>query len=326
MLLPMPMANLSPPSWSTSRLLPEQLQIREVNTGIYCFQTKPLFAALRRVKPDPITKELYLTDVIGILAKQGERVAACKAADPGEVVGINNRVELAQVDTLLRGRKARELMLSGVTILAPDTVRIDPDVVVGSDTEVAPGAIILGKTRIGRNCRVGAYSVITDSELADDVIIRPSSVITESRVSKGAMIGPFAQLRPGSDIGPGAKIGNFVEIKKSRVGRDSHASHLTYIGDATIGNNVNVGAGSVTVNYDGVNKHQTVVEDNAFVGSGARLIAPVRVGRNAFVAAGSTITDEVPANALAIGRARQTNKPGWVTRRKKKSAVKKLAR
>ena len=305
---------------------PAQLQIREVNTGIYCFQTKPLFAALRRVKPDAVTKEIYLTDVVGILAGQGQRVAACQAADSSEVVGINNRAELAQVDALLRARKRQELMLAGVTILAPETVRIDPDVTVGADTEIEPGAILLGRTRIGKNCRIGAYSVIADSDLANDVLIRPSCVITDSRIATGASIGPFAHLRPASEIGPDAKIGNFVEVKKSQIGQASHASHLTYIGDASIGKNVNVGAGTITVNYDGVHKHQTVVEDGAFVGSGTKLIAPVRVGRNAFVAAGSTITDEVPANALAIGRARQTTKPGWVTRRKKQSAAHKRAR
>lgn len=303
-----------------------QLRIREVNTGIYCFQTKELFAALKQVKPDPITKEYYLTEVIGLLTQAGHRVAACRAADSSEVVGINNRAELAQVDTLLRLRKARELMLSGVSIFSPETVRIDPDVVVGADSEIEPGVSLLGRTRIGKNCRLGAWSVITDCELADGVTIRPSSVITESRIAAGASVGPFAHLRPGADIGAGARIGNFVEVKKARVGKGTRAAHLTYLGDATIGKNVNVGAGTITVNYDGVNKHQTLVEDNAFVGSGSNLIAPVRVGRGAFVAAGSTITEEVPPNTLAIARARQTNKPGWVTKRKRKTAVPKRRR
>jgi bifunctional UDP-N-acetylglucosamine pyrophosphorylase/glucosamine-1-phosphate N-acetyltransferase len=244
-------------------------------------------------------------------------VGAHRAADSSEVIGINHRAELARVDSLLRMRKARELMLSGVTIWSPETVRVDPDVVVDADTEIEPGVILLGNTRVGKNCRIGAYSVIENSVLADDVTIKPACVITESRIADRATIGPFAQLRPASHIGAGTKIGNFVEVKKSRIGSGSHASHLTYIGDAIVGNHVNVGAGSVFVNYDGVNKHQTIVENGAFVGSGARLIAPVRVRRRGFVAAGSTITDEVPANALAIARARQVNKPGWVTRRKK---------
>jgi bifunctional UDP-N-acetylglucosamine pyrophosphorylase/glucosamine-1-phosphate N-acetyltransferase len=298
---------------------PAQLQIREINTGIYCFQTKELFAALGRVIPDPITKEYYLTDVIGLLTQAGHRVAAFRAPDPSEVVGINNRAELARVDSLLRLRKARKLMLSGVTIHFPETARIDPDVAVGPDSEIEPGVSLLGRTRIGKNCRIGAWSVITDSELAGNVTIRPSCVITESKVAEGASVGPFAHLRPGADIGPQARIGDFVEVKKSRIGRGSRALHLAYIGDAVIGKNVNVSAGTITVNYDGVNKHQTIVEDNAFVGSGSNLIAPVRVGRNAFVAAGSTITDEVPANALAIARSRQTNKPGWVKKRRRKS-------
>ncbi|MBI3935148.1 MAG: bifunctional UDP-N-acetylglucosamine diphosphorylase/glucosamine-1-phosphate N-acetyltransferase GlmU [Acidobacteria bacterium] len=300
---------------------PEQLQIREVNTSIYCFQTQELFAALERVRPDPTTREYYLTDVIGLLAARGHRVAGYKASDSSEIIGINSRAELARVDSLLRARKARQLMLSGVTMFSPETVRIDPDVRVGADTEIEPGAILLGRTRIGKDCRIGAYSVITDSELADEVTIRPSCVITESRIARGASIGPFAHLRPGAEIGEEARVGNFVEVKKSRLGRGSKASHLTYLGDATIGKDVNVGCGSITVNYDGAHKHQTVVEDNAFVGSGANLIAPVRIGRNAFVAAGSTISEDVPANALAIGRARQTIKPGWVTRRKKKRAT-----
>jgi len=295
----------------------DQRKIREINSGIYCFQTIHLFNALRRVKLDPLKKEYYLTDVIGLLAGDGHRVAAYKTPDSSEVIGINDRAELARVDCLLRARKARELMLSGVTIVAPETVRIDPDVRVGSDTEIEPGAILLGRTRIGKNCRIGAYSVITDSELADDVTVRPSCVVTESGIAKGASIGPFAHLRPGSVIGEDARVGNFVEIKKARLGRGSKASHLTYLGDATIGKDVNVGCGTITVNYDGEHKHQTVVEDNAFVGSGANLIAPVRIGRNSFVAAGSTITEDVPPNALAIGRARQTMKPGWATRRKK---------
>jgi bifunctional UDP-N-acetylglucosamine pyrophosphorylase/glucosamine-1-phosphate N-acetyltransferase len=213
-------------------------------------------------------------------------------------------------------------MLSGVTIQAPETVRIDPDVTVGADSEIEPGVILRGRTTIGKNCCVGAYSVISGSVVADRVHVRPSCVIEEARIASGAAIGPFAHLRPGADIGSDARVGNFVEVKKSRLGRGSKAAHLTYLGDAVIGSGVNVGCGTITVNYDGVHKHQTVVEDHAFVGSGANLIAPVRVGRNAFVAAGSTITDNVPANALAIGRGRQTVKLGWVTRRKKTPAGK----
>lgn len=296
---------------------PKQLAIREINTGIYCFRSKALFAELEHVRPDPRSKEYYLTDVIGLLNQRGKKVLVYQAADPGEVVGINNRVELARVDAVLRERKARELMLSGVTILRPETVLLDPDVEVGTDTVIEPGVALLGATRVGKDCRLGAFSVIADSVLGDRVTIRPSSNIAESQIASGAAIGPFAHLRPGSEIGPEARIGNFVEVKKTRVGRGSKAQHLTYLGDATIGENVNVGAGTITVNYDGVKKHPTVVEDGAFIGSGSNLIAPVRVGRNAFVAAGSTITDEVPPDSLAIARGRQVNKPGWVSKRKR---------
>ena len=304
----------------------EERKIREVNTGIYCFRTKELFSALRRVTADPITQEYYLTDVVGMLRKRGQPVAAFPAPEASEVAGINNRAELARADALLRLRKARELMLAGVTIHLPETVRIDPDVAVGADTELEPGVSLLSRTRIGKDCRIGAGCVIADSIIADRVTIRPYCVIAESRIDSEASVGPFAHLRPGADIGPEARIGDFVEVKQARVDRGAKAMHLAYLGDAHIGKNVNVGAGTITVNYDGVSKHRTVVEDNAFIGSGSNLIAPVRVGRNAFVAAGSTITDEVPANALAIARGRQANKPGWVTRKKKASARKRAPR
>lgn len=299
---------------------PQQLQIREINAGIYCFQTRPLFAELERLAPDPITKEYYLTDVIGLLHSRGLTVNACKAPDPIEVAGVNTRVELATVDQLLRERKAGALMLSGVTLLQPASILIDPDVEVGADTVIEPGVSLLGHTRIGENCRIGAHSILTDSELADGVIVKPSCVIAESKIATGASIGPFSQLRPESEIGPAAKIGNFVEVKKTRVGRGSKAQHLTYLGDADIGEDTNIGAGTITCNYDGERKSQTVIEDGVFIGSGTELVAPVRVGRNAYVAAGSTITKEVPADSLAIARPRQIGKPGWVTERKKKMA------
>jgi len=302
---------------------PKQLRIREINTGIYCFRNRSLFAELDRLAPDPITKEYYLTDVIGLLHGRGRKVVAYQAPDPAEVMGVNTRVELAQVEQVLRAQKARELMLAGVTLLRPETVLIDPDVEVGPDTVIEPGVALLGRTRVGEGCRIGACSVITDSDLAAGVTVRPSCVIAESRIATGAMIGPFAHLRPGNWIGPDARIGNFVEVKKTRVGRGSKASHLTYLGDATIGDEVNIGAGTITVNYDGEKKHPTVIEDRAFIGSGTELIAPVRVGRNAFVAAGSTIHEEVPPGALAIARARQVSKPGWVLERKKKTGKKK---
>jgi len=299
---------------------PKQLRIREINTGIYCFQTRSLFQELERLAPDPITKEYYLTDVISLLHLNRLTVAAHKAADPAEVTGVNTRVELAEVDQLLRERKTRALMLSGVTLLQPATILIDPDVEVGADTLIEPGVSLLGKTRVGEGCRIGSHSVITDSELSDGVIVKPSCVITESKIAAGAAIGPFSQLRPESEIGADARIGNFVEIKKSRIGRGAKAQHLTYLGDATVGEESNIGAGTITCNYDGERKSQTVIEDHVFIGSGTELVAPVRVGKNAYVAAGSTITEEVPSDSLAIARSRQTNKPGWVAERKKKNS------
>jgi bifunctional UDP-N-acetylglucosamine pyrophosphorylase/glucosamine-1-phosphate N-acetyltransferase len=304
---------------------PQQLRIQEINTGIYCFRTRSLFAELERLAPDPITKEFYLTDVVGLLHSRGLTVAAHKASDTAEVTGVNTRVELAEVDHLLRERKARALMLSGVTLLQPASILLDPDVEVGADTVIEPGVSLLGKTRVGENCRIGAHSIITDSELADGVTVKPSCVITESKVFEGASIGPFSQLRPESEIGPDARIGNFVEVKKSRIGRGSKAQHLTYLGDATVGEDSNIGAGTITCNYDGERKSRTVIEDHVFVGSGTELVAPVRIGRNAYVAAGSTIHEDVPPDSLAIARSRQVSKPGWVARRKKKLAESKKA-
>ena len=295
----------------------EQLRISEINTGIYCFQTQTLFDALEQIAPDPKTGEYYLTEVIGILSRRGDKVLPYPAADPREVMGINDRVELAQADALLRERKARALMLSGVTILRPETVLIDPDVQVGTDTVIEPGVSLRGSTRVGEDCHIGSFSVITDSELADHVTVEPSCVIAQSRIASGAGIGPFARLRPGAEIEDEVRIGNFVEVKQTRVGRGSRAQHLTYLGDAVVGENVNVGAGTITCNYDGEKKNQTIIEDNVFIGSGTELIAPVRVGRNSYVAAGSTITEDVPPDSLAIARSRQTHKPAWVSERKK---------
>jgi bifunctional UDP-N-acetylglucosamine pyrophosphorylase/glucosamine-1-phosphate N-acetyltransferase len=299
---------------------PKQLQVREINTGIYCFKTRPLFSELERLAPDPITKEYYLTDVIGMLHMNRLLVAAYRAVDPSEVIGVNTRVELAEVDQLLRQRKARELMLSGVTLVQPATILIDPDVEIGPDTLIEPGVSLLGKTRVGEGCRIGSHSVITDSELAAGVTVNPSCIITESRIASGAVVGPFSRLRPESEIGAEARIGNFVEVKKSRIGRGAKAQHLTYLGDAIVGDESNIGAGTITCNYDGERKSQTVIGDRVFIGSGTELVAPVHVGKNAYVAAGSTVTEDVPADSLAIARARQENKPGWVAARKKKTS------
>jgi len=296
---------------------PEQLAIPEINTGIYCFETRPLFGALERVAADGITGEYYLTDVIALLREAGQKVAAYKMADASEVLGINNRVELAAADALLRDRKARALMLAGVTIVRPETVLIDPDVEVGPDTIIELGVSLLGKTCVGEGCRIGAFSVVADSEIAAGVTVKQSCMVSESKIGPGASIGPFARLRMGAEIGPNASIGNFVEVKKSRIGRGTKANHLTYLGDATIGEGVNIGAGTITCNYDGEKKHPTIIEDHVFIGSGTELVAPARVGKGAYVGAGSTITEEVPPDALAIARARQASKAGWAAARRK---------
>jgi bifunctional UDP-N-acetylglucosamine pyrophosphorylase/glucosamine-1-phosphate N-acetyltransferase len=302
---------------------PEQLTIREINTGIYCFQTSELFSALRRLRSDPLTAEYYLTDVISLLVRRRSKVIALACPDATEVIGVNHRVELARVDGLLRHRRAEQFMLSGVTILNPETVSIGPDVFIGPDTVIEAGVHLNGKTKIGRDCRIGSFSVISDSTLASSVSVLPSSIITESRIASGARIGPFSHIRPECEIGSGAQIGAFVEVKKSRIGRNVRSHHLSYLGDAVIGSNTNIGAGTITCNYDGVAKHQTIVEDNVFIGSGSELVAPVRVGKNAYVAAGSTITAEVAPESLAIARARQSNRENWVKRRRKKTANKK---
>ena len=297
----------------------EQRRICEINTGVYCFETADLFRALDQVKPDKITGEYYLTDVIGLLRAEGKKVMAHKIADAAETIGINNRVELAQVDALLRSRKTHQLMMDGVTIIRPETVQIDPDVQVGADTIIEQGVSLIGNTSIGQDCRIGAYTVITDCELGNGIEVKQSCIFEKSKVSNGAILGPFARLRPESEIGPGAHIGNFVEVKKSRVGKGSKANHLTYIGDATIGENVNIGAGTITCNYDGAKKHPTIIEDNVFIGSDSALVAPVRIGKNAYVGAGSTITEDVPDDSLGLARGRQANKIGWVSARKAKA-------
>ncbi len=295
-----------------------QREVREINSGIYAFRTRALVAHIGRLGNKNAKREFYLTDLAAILDRAGERVAAVRAEDAAEVLGVNTRSELAALDSLLRGARCRELMDSGVTILRPETCVIDADVKVGIDTVVEPFAQLLAGTRVGRDCRIGSYSILTRSRLGDGVHVRPGCVLEEARVSAGAVLGPYAHLRPGSDIGEGAHVGNFVETKKTRLGKGSKANHLSYLGDALVGDGVNVGAGTITCNYDGINKHGTVIEDGAFIGSDATLVAPVLIGKGAYVGAGSSITEDVPADALAIARAHQVVKPGWAKRRRGK--------
>ncbi len=289
-----------------------QKRIREINSGILCFSRSKLLEHMGELSADNAQKEYLLPDLVQIFNRHREKVVAFPVADPQEVLGINDRVELAQVEKILRLRKAEGLARGGVTIVNPEGTYIDQDVEVGPDTVVEPGVSLLGSTRVGRACVLRPYSTITDSILGDRVTVRPCSVITGCEIDSDALIGPFAHLRDGAVVEQNARVGNFVEVKKSRVGRGSKASHLTYLGDATLGTDVNIGAGTVTCNYDGEKKNPTVIEDGCFIGSGSMLVAPLRIGKGSTVGAGSTITEDVPANTLALGRARQVNKEAWV--------------
>jgi len=294
---------------------PTQREIREINSGIYVFAVKPLYRYIDRLSIDNPHKEYYLTDMAALLVKAGERVVATPAGDAHEVLGSNTRAELAALDARLRAWKCAELMREGVTIYYPHTSVIDMEVEIGPDTVIEPYVQLLGRTRIGADCRVQSYSVISECELGDGVWIKPGCVLEDSRIHARAQLGPYTHLRPGCDIAEEVHMGNFVEAKKARLGRGSKANHLTYLGDAVIGENVNVGAGTITCNYDGQRKHQTIIEDGAFIGSDSTLVAPVRIGKGAYVAAGSSITDDVPEGALGIARGRQANKEGWVRAR-----------
>jgi bifunctional UDP-N-acetylglucosamine pyrophosphorylase/glucosamine-1-phosphate N-acetyltransferase len=299
---------------------PAQRRVREINSGIYAFDLGPLFEALRTIAARNAQGEYYLTDLIGVYRRRRLPVETVTVDDPGEIRGVNTRSELAEVSAIMRQNKNEELMAAGVTLVDPATTYIDPTVEVGPDTVIHPGVVIQGHSKIGSACEIHAYVRIIDSELADRVTINNFCLIVGSHVADGAAIGPFAHLRPACEIGEGAKVGNFVELKKTTLGAGSKANHLSYLGDATIGTRVNVGAGTITCNYDGQSKHQTVIEDGAFIGSDTQLIAPVRVGKGAYVGAGSSITEDVPAGALGIGRGRQSNVEGWVGRRKAEAA------
>jgi bifunctional UDP-N-acetylglucosamine pyrophosphorylase/glucosamine-1-phosphate N-acetyltransferase len=297
---------------------PAEREIREINSGIYAFDLGPLFASLREIGAANAQGEYYLPDLVKIYRRRGLRVEALIVDDPREILGVNSRKELADVAAILRTTKNEELMAAGVTIVDPATAFIGPDVTIGADTIIYPSVYLEGQTRIGSRCRINSGVRMVDSTVEDDVVVNNFCVISESRISKGARVGPFAHIRPDSTVGEDAHVGNFVELKKTTLGRGSKASHLAYLGDATIGERVNIGAGTITCNYDGAKKYPTIIEDGAFIGSDTQLIAPVRVGKDAYVGAGSSITDDVPAEALAIARGKQVNKEGWVARNKKK--------
>jgi bifunctional UDP-N-acetylglucosamine pyrophosphorylase/glucosamine-1-phosphate N-acetyltransferase len=287
-----------------------QRRITEINAGIYCFRAPELFEALKEVRPSAVKGELYLPEVLPILRKAGGRIATVQAEDPHEVLGINTRAELADAARTLRRRVVQRLMREGVTCLDPESVHVSVLATVGRDSVLYPNVQLEGRAEIGARCTIHSGSRIRDSRLEGGVTVLDGSVILESEVGEEAAVGPYAHLRPGSRVGRGAKVGNFVELKKAVIGEGSKVPHLTYVGDAVVGRGVNIGAGTITCNYDGFAKHQTVIEDGVFIGSNASLVAPVRIGRGAIVAAGSTITDEVAPDALAFGRAKQVNKEG----------------
>ncbi|MGB8261794.1 MAG: bifunctional UDP-N-acetylglucosamine diphosphorylase/glucosamine-1-phosphate N-acetyltransferase GlmU [Terracidiphilus sp.] len=294
----------------------EQLTLREGNMGMYAFRTASLLSHLDKLTADNPHGELYLTDMAGVLSAAGERVVACKSDDPDSLLGGNTIAELMALDARMRLANAHKLMAQGVTIFNPETSVIDADVEIAADTVLEPYVQLRGRTKIGAGCTIRSYSVIEDCTLADDVLIRQSCVLTSSAIERGARIGPFAHLRPGCQIGEDVHIGNFVETKKARLHKGVKAGHLTYLGDAEIGEETNIGAGTITCNYDGVHKHQTTIGRGAFIGSDSTLVAPVTVGDGAYIGAGSCITKEVPAGSLAVGRARQITKEGWAEARR----------
>nr|WP_281883877.1 bifunctional UDP-N-acetylglucosamine diphosphorylase/glucosamine-1-phosphate N-acetyltransferase GlmU [Paenibacillus sp. YYML68] len=300
----------------------EQRLVQEINTGTYCFDNRKLFAALSQVTNQNAQNEYYITDVIAILNGQGERVDGYVLADSAESIGVNDRLALAEAEQAMRTRINRNHMLNGVTIIDPASTYIEADVQIGADTVIYPGTVLRGETVIGEDCVLGPQTDIADSRLDAGVTVK-QSVLQEAVAGKGSTIGPFAYLRPGAELGQKVKIGDFVEIKNAKLGDETKVSHLSYVGDAVIGRNVNVGCGAITVNYDGFNKQVTIVEDDAFVGSNVNLIAPVVVGKGAYVVAGSTITHNIEAGDLAIARERQVNKAGYADKLRAKFAAKK---
>ncbi|HET9371927.1 MAG TPA: bifunctional UDP-N-acetylglucosamine diphosphorylase/glucosamine-1-phosphate N-acetyltransferase GlmU [Vicinamibacterales bacterium] len=298
----------------------DERAIREINSGIYAFDLQPLFPALHRLAADNVQGEYYLTDLVAMYRQMYLDVATLTVDSIDELRGVNSRVDLAELTAVVRARKNRTLMMAGVTLEDPSSTYVDEDVHVGADSILGPNVQLQGSTSIGTRCRIHAGSRLTDMTVGDDVTILDHSVLVRSTVESGAWIGPMAHVRPESIVGSHAHVGNFVELKKTTLGEGSKANHLAYLGDATIGRKVNVGAGTITCNYDGERKHPTVIGDGAFIGSDSQLVAPVRVGTGAYVAAGSSITDDVPDDALAIARARQENKTGWVPRRRAERA------
>jgi bifunctional UDP-N-acetylglucosamine pyrophosphorylase/glucosamine-1-phosphate N-acetyltransferase len=294
----------------------DEKRIAEINTSVYCFDARRLWPALADIRPDNDQGELYLTDVLGVLARVGARVEGVGVDDPVEAMGVNDRAQLAALAAIQRRRILERVMAEGVTVLDPASTYVDDTVTIGPDTTLYPNVLIEGATTIGAGCVIGSGCQIRSCRLADGVRLRPFCVLSESEVEEGAELGPFAHLRPRAVIGARAKVGNFVEIKKSRLGRGSKANHLAYIGDATVGEGVNIGAGAITCNYDGFDKHETRIEDGAFIGTNVSMVAPITIGEGAYVGSGSVVTKDVPADALAVERSQQVVKDGWAARRR----------
>jgi bifunctional UDP-N-acetylglucosamine pyrophosphorylase/glucosamine-1-phosphate N-acetyltransferase len=299
----------------------EQRAIREIGTSTYCFDAHRLWPALERVTPRNQQGEYYLTDVVEILRKAGHPIEAVIAEDPREGLGVNDRRQLAELTSAMRGRILDRLMLEGVTVLDPASTYVDDTVRIGPDTVLYPGVILEGATSIGAECVIGAGCHVSHSRLDDRVTLKPYCVLTESVIEEGAVLGPFCHLRPLSHVGPSAKIGNFVELKKSRIGRGAKVPHLSYVGDATLGAGVNFGAGAITCNYDGTRKSETIIGEGTFIGTNVSLVAPVTVGDGAYVGAGSVITKDVPGDALAVARPPQVVREGWVARKRERRSA-----
>ncbi len=288
----------------------EEKKVCEINSGMYCFNTKDLFDALSKIKNDNAQGEYYLTDTISVLKGENKKVGAFVAPDYKEILGVNNRVDLAAAQKIKNDEIITKNMIAGVTIIDPQNTYIDDEVIIGSDTIIYPGSIIRGKTVIGSDCEIGPSSTLDDTVIGNGTTFK-NSVAINAKIGDNTTVGPFAYIRPNSDIKNNVKIGDFVEVKNSVIGNGTKVSHLTYVGDSDVGEKINFGCGTITVNYDGKNKFRTVIEDNAFIGCNTNLVAPVKVGKGAFIAAGSTITDDVDDNALAIARSRQTVKKDW---------------
>lgn len=293
---------------------PEELAVKEINTGIYCFSAGGLFSALDRLSPDNAQGEYYLTDIIGEYVRAGEKVGALAGADAAEIMGINDRCQLAAAEAVLRRREVERIMLAGVTVLDPSSAFVDSGVEIGRDTVIYPNTFIESGCSIGEGCVLGPGAHLMGSVLGNNVTIR-YSVVMDSSIADGCSIGPFSYIRPGCELGKNVKVGDFVELKKTKVGEGGKVPHLSYVGDATLGEKVNIGAGTITCNYDGINKWPTVIGDHAFIGSNTNLVAPVKVGAGAVTGAGSTITRDVPPGALGVARGQQKNIPDWQARK-----------